>query len=88
MVNGTTTLFSPLSRGSGKDANMECPLCKCKKFYLKNPDDEYETYGFDCESGDVCFDPGIDDDDVPDLTGDSHIYCDTCTWSGKYDAIK
>ena len=58
---------------------MKCPLCGCKKFYLKDPDDEYETYGFDCESGEACFDPGID--------GDSHIYCDTCSWNGKYDEI-
>ena len=45
---------------------MKCPLCGCKKFYLKDPDDEYETYGFDCESGEACFDPGIDDSDVPE----------------------
>jgi hypothetical protein len=67
---------------------MKCPLCGCKKFYLKDPDDEYETYGFDCESGEACFDPGIDDSDVPELTSDSHIYCDTCSWSGRHDDIK
>ena len=67
---------------------MECPYCGCKKFYVKNPDDEYETYGFDCESGKICFDPDIDESDIPGLNDDSHIYCKKCTWNGRYDEIK
>lgn len=66
---------------------MKCPVCGCQKFYLKDADDEYETYGFDCESGEVCFDPGIDDDDVPDLLDDSPIYCDSCAWNGRFDEL-
>ena len=25
---------------------MKCPQCGCEKFYVKDPDDEYETYEF------------------------------------------
>jgi len=66
---------------------MECPYCGCRKFYIKNPDDEYETYGFDCESGEICFDPDIDDSDIPELSDNSRIYCEKCAWNGRYDEI-
>ncbi|MEZ4604885.1 MAG: hypothetical protein R2861_16230 [Desulfobacterales bacterium] len=50
---------------------MKCPFCGCQKFYIKDMDDEFETYGFDCTSGDVCFDPEIDTSDIPDVCDDS-----------------
>jgi len=34
---------------------MKCPFCGCQSFYLKDPDDEYETYEFDLEKGEVNF---------------------------------
>ena len=34
---------------------MECPYCSSRNFYLKNPDDEYETYEFDFREGKVVF---------------------------------
>jgi hypothetical protein len=67
---------------------MKCPFCGYQKFYLKNPEDDYETFGFSCESDEICFDSEIEDSDVPDLKDDSHIFCDKCTWKGKYDEIK
>ena len=67
---------------------MECPFCKCQKFYIKDENDEFETYEFDCESGEVCFDPDIDSADTPELSDDSHIYCNQCAWNGRYSEIK
>ncbi len=67
---------------------MKCPFCGCEKFYIKDADDEFETYGFDCSSGDVCFDPEIDASDIPELGDDSHIYCDKCAWNGRFAEIK
>ena len=34
---------------------MKCPICGCEKFYLKDPDDEYETYEFELSDGEVAF---------------------------------
>lgn len=65
---------------------MECPVCKCQKFYIKDEDDEFETYEFDCESGEVCFDADIDSE--PELCEDSHVFCNQCAWNGKYEGIK
>jgi hypothetical protein len=39
---------------------MKCPLCGCKTFYLKDPDDEYETYEFELHDGKVAFGPDVD----------------------------
>ena len=32
---------------------MKCPLCGCVSFYVKDPDDAYETYEFDWRDGRV-----------------------------------
>jgi hypothetical protein len=63
---------------------MECPFCGCQRFYIKDIMDEFETYGFDCQSGEVCFDSGLE----ADLNDDRHIYCDQCAWNGKFKEIK
>ena len=34
---------------------MECPLCRCEKFYLKDPDDPFETYEFTWRDGEILF---------------------------------
>jgi predicted nucleic acid-binding Zn ribbon protein len=26
----------------------KCPVCNCEKFHVKNPDDEYDVYEFEC----------------------------------------
>jgi hypothetical protein len=66
---------------------MECPFCGCQRLYIKDTADEFETYGFDCQSGEVCFD-SVEDSALPDLNADSHIYCDQCAWNGKFKEIK
>jgi hypothetical protein len=55
---------------------------------MKDPDDDFETYGFTCEDDEVCFDPGINEEDIPELDDDCQIYCEKCTWKGKYNEIK
>jgi DNA-directed RNA polymerase subunit RPC12/RpoP len=71
-----------------KEKCMQCPYCGHQRFFIKDATDEFETYGFDCQSGDICFDPGIDDPSLTDLKDDTHIYCDQCAWNGKFKEIK
>lgn len=61
---------------------MKCPYCGCRRFYVKDPEDEYEAYGFDCASGEICFDPEVDPGACPEITGTTRIYCDQCAWNG------
>jgi len=30
---------------------MKCPVCSCANFYIKDPEDEYETYEFELKDG-------------------------------------
>jgi hypothetical protein len=67
---------------------MQCPFCGCQRFYTKDATDEFETYGFDCQTGEICFDAGIEESNTPDLNDDTHIYCDQCAWNGRFKEIK
>jgi hypothetical protein len=67
---------------------MKCPVCGCPKFYLKDPDDEYETYEFECPKGEVCFDPEVDASCAPTVEEDTETYCNQCAWHDKFKKLK
>ncbi len=66
----------------------QCPLCGCEKFYVKDPDDEYETYTFECQDGEICFDPEAAECDPATLKSDTETFCDRCAWHDRLEAIK
>ena len=66
---------------------MKCPLCGCEKFFVKDPGDEYETYAFDLQAGEVEFDSDADASDCPEIGDDTETYCDKCSWHGKFKEI-
>jgi hypothetical protein len=66
----------------------KCPLCGCEKFYVKDPDDEYETYTFECRDGEVCFDPEAAGCDPPAPDADTQTFCDRCAWHDRLAALK
>lgn len=47
---------------------MKCPYYGHKRFYFKDTEDEFETFAFDCSSGEICFDPVPPEDAVPELS--------------------
>ena len=67
---------------------MKCPYCGYQRFYIKDSTDEFEAFEFGCESGEVCFDPDLDEEQLPDIYDDTQIYCDQCAWNGKFQEIK
>ncbi len=66
----------------------KCPICGCEEFYVKNPDDEYETYEFQCKDGEVCFNPALDCDAAPAVGDDTESYCNRCSWHDKLKSLK
>jgi len=64
---------------------MECPLCRCQKFYLKDPDDEFETYEFTWRDGETMFEC---DEAPPPWNEHTVAYCDRCAWHGNMAEIK
>ena len=46
---------------------MKCPVCGCEKFFVKDPDDEYESYEIELKEGQIAF---CEQDAAGDLEGD------------------
>jgi len=66
---------------------MKCPLCGCEKFYVKDPDDEYETYEFELREGNVEFGPDVDASSCPKVCDDTETYCDKCSWHSDFKEL-
>jgi hypothetical protein len=67
---------------------MKCPFCGCASFYVKDPDDEYETYEFSWRDGNVEFDADMDPASCPEVCDDTEIFCDKCSWHGEAKELK
>jgi hypothetical protein len=67
---------------------MECPLCGCQEFYLKNPEDEFETLEFSVASGDARFSADVEDAAAPRVKEATETYCNRCSWHGKFQELK
>ena len=66
---------------------MAGPRCGCERFYVKNPDDEYEICEFDLKNGQVVFVSEEDEFWRPELTAATEIYCDNCAWHDKLSEL-
>ena len=66
---------------------MKCPLCGCVSFYIKDPDDEYETYEFAWRDGNVEFSDDVDPDACPEIFDDTEVFCDQCSWHGETNGL-
>jgi hypothetical protein len=66
---------------------MKCPMCGCQRFYLKDPDDPYETYPFELEDDKVSFDPEVDESDAPTFEDNTVTFCERCAWHGPFQEM-
>jgi hypothetical protein len=64
---------------------MSCPQCKSDKFYIKDPEDDYETYEFETGSNGFQF---SDPENAPDLTDAQKVFCSCCAWHGRLADLK
>ncbi len=67
---------------------MKCPTCGCENFYIKDTDDEYETYEFTAADGKIEFDATLDQQEVPQITKEIETYCNKCAWHGKFETLE
>ncbi len=67
---------------------MACPFCGCEHFYIKDPEDDYETYEFDLKENQVVFTSGEDDTKTLQVAEDMEAYCDHCAWHGKMKELR
>ena len=67
---------------------MKCPVCGSLNFFVKDPDDEYETYGFELKDDGVVFNPEDADAEHPDLKADTEVFCEKCSWHHAFQELK
>ena len=67
---------------------MKCPVCGSLKFFVKDPDDEYETHEFELKDDSVVFDSEAEDSGSPDVKADTEIFCEKCAWHDKFEELK
>jgi hypothetical protein len=67
---------------------MKCPVCGCQEFYVKDPEDAFETHGFSVASGEVRFAADGLGAPVPGIEEATETYCDRCSWHGRLEELK
>jgi hypothetical protein len=75
-------------QGGGKMPDAKCPLCGSQRFFVKDPEDEYEIYEFDLNEGEVIFEGETNDEPLPEVLEDTETYCNKCAWHDKFKALK
>ena len=68
--------------------DKQCPLCGCQTFYIKDPDDMYETYEFKCVNGKVVFSSGSSGSENHEIKEKTETFCNQCAWHGEYLELK
>lgn len=66
---------------------MACPVCRCAKFYIKDPQDGYETREFEYNNGSIDYDDADSDESDLEVTPECEIYCQRCAWHGPLNQI-
>ncbi len=70
-------------------AASKCPICGAGGFYVKDPEDQFETYEFHLDNGKVVFDSQENETAQSDTVNqDATIYCGTCAWNGTLEKLK
>lgn len=68
----------------------KCPACGSQKFYVKNPEDEYDIRVFECQDDGIVFKESEDDPEEPppDLTPNTQTFCTKCAWHDCLEALQ
>ena len=67
---------------------MKCPVCGSLNFFIKDPDDVYETHEFVLKGENVVLDPEVAESGPPDLQVDTEVYCEKCSWHDRFEELK
>lgn len=69
-------------------SSKKCPDCGARRFYVKDPEDQYNTFEFDLtEEGVIHFDEENDTNPI-EVSEATETYCDRCAWHDKFGTLK
>ena len=66
---------------------MNCPVCGSLNFFVKDPDDEYETFEFELKDATIVYRTEADKSGSPDVKPDTEIFCEKCSWHDKFQEL-
>lgn len=61
---------------------QECPICKSKYFFVRDPEDKYEVIPFELAAKGAVFIDGYDPS--TELYPEWKVFCDHCSRHGAY----
>jgi hypothetical protein len=67
---------------------MKCPICGSLNFFVKDPDDEYETFEFELKDAKIVYNSETDESDSPEVKSDTEVFCEKCSWHDKFQELK
>ncbi len=65
----------------------QCPVCGCKSFYCKNPEDEYDTVAFNIVAGRAVARDPEDGGGSQEMTPETETFCDRCSWHAPFGDV-
>jgi hypothetical protein len=54
---------------------------------VKDPEDEYEIYEFECRDGVIRFESDVSDSEIPEVGKETETFCNNCAWHDKFKKI-
>lgn len=67
---------------------MKCPDCGAKRFYVKDPEDQYSISEFSLEEGTVEYFSEVSEEEQIPVLEDTEIFCEQCAWHDKFKSLK
>jgi hypothetical protein len=67
---------------------MKCPVCGCLEFYVKDPEDEFETYELSVADGGVRLAAGGEGPAPVAVVDATETFCNRCSWHGQLKELK
>jgi hypothetical protein len=61
---------------------VKCPVCGSQRFFVKNPEDEYDTCEFDLKEGQAVF-----KDEPQEMQPETETFCSRCSWHGGFKTL-
>jgi hypothetical protein len=61
---------------------VKCPVCGSVKFFVKDPEDEYETHEFELQGSQLRFSA-----EPQEVVPETETYCNRCSWHGRFKTL-
>ena len=71
-----------------RSKTVKCPVCGSLNFFVKAPDDEYETYDFELKGEEVVFNAEAPEPNSAEVQSDTEVFCEKCSWHDKFQKLK